>query len=195
MLTRCTRKSIGPMPALVVFLLALPTAAAGADVVDSGANGFTVRISIDIGAAPSEVFKQILNIGAWWNPDHTFSGDAHNLSLEDRVGGCLCEKLPNQGGVRHMEVIFLAPGRALRLSGGLGPLQALGASGTLSFALSPSSSGTKLDVAYTVSGYFPQGMNTLASPVDSTLSQQVSRLKNYVETGSPITKQGQQKSP
>jgi hypothetical protein len=91
-------------------------------------------------------------------------------------------------------VIYVAPSRTLRLSGGLGPLQALGASGTLGFALSPSSSGTKLNVTYAVAGYFPQGMNTLASPVDAVLTEQIGRLKNYVENGSPEAQRGQQKT-
>jgi len=191
---RCCRQSIRIMAISFVLLLALPSVVSAAEVVDAGANGFTVKISVDIGGTPSEVFRQILNIGDWWNPDHTYSGDAHNLSLEDRVGGCLCEKLPNQGGVRHMEVIFVAPGKTLRLAGALGPLQALGASGTLSFGLSPSSTGTKLDVTYAVSGYVAHGMNAFASPVDATLSDQINRLKNYVETGSPTTAQARPKS-
>jgi hypothetical protein len=191
---RCYRQSIRIMVISLVLLLALPSIVSAADVADADANGFTVKISVDIGATPAEVFRQILNIGDWWNPDHTYSGDAHNLSLEDRVGGCLCEKLPNQGGVRHMEVIFLAPGKALRLAGALGPLQALGANGTLSFGLSPSSTGTKLDVTYAVSGYVARGMNTFATPVDATLSDQINRLKNYVETGSPTAAQARPKS-
>jgi uncharacterized protein YndB with AHSA1/START domain len=180
--------------ALVAILLALPQGFAMADVADSAASGFTVKISVDIDAAPDEVFSSIMKIGQWWSPDHTFSGDAHNLSLEDRVGGCLCEKLPDQGGVRHMEVVYLAHGETLRLEGGLGPLQAIGANGTMSFGLSPSTDGTKLDVTYVVSGYFPEGMNTLASPVDGVLTEQIHRLKNYVESGSPTAKHDQRKS-
>jgi hypothetical protein len=180
--------------ALVAILVAVPQGFAIADVADSAANGFTVKISVDIHAAPGEVFSSIMKIDEWWSPDHTFSGDARNLSLEDRVGGCLCEKLPDQGGVRHMEVVYLAHGKTLRLEGGLGPLQAIGANGTMSFGLSPSSDGTKLNVTYVVSGYFPEGMNTLASPVDGVLTQQINRLKNYVESGSRTAKQDQQKS-
>jgi uncharacterized protein YndB with AHSA1/START domain len=179
---------------LVPLLIVVPQGFAIGDVADSAANGFTVKISVDIHAAPAEVFRDIMKIGEWWSPDHTFSGDSHNLSLENRVGGCLCEKLPDHGGVRHMQVIYLAPGKTLRLAGALGPLQAIGANGTLSFSLSPTASGTKLDVSYVVSGYFPPGMNTLALPVDTVLTQQVNRLKNYIETGNPAVKQGQQNS-
>ncbi len=29
--------------------------------------------------------------------------------------GCFCERLPNQGGVRHMEVVYLDPGKVLAM--------------------------------------------------------------------------------
>jgi hypothetical protein len=87
-----------------------------------------------------------------------------------------------------MEVIFVAPGKTLRLTGGLGPLQAFAATGTMTFSLSPAGDGTKLDVNYAVGGYLPQGMNTLAAPVNAVLTDQISRLKNYIESGSPTAK-------
>ncbi|MGC2330749.1 MAG: SRPBCC family protein [Candidatus Acidiferrales bacterium] len=176
--------------ALIALLLGLPQGFAAGDVVDSAANGFTLKISVNIHAAPADVFSHIMEIGEWWNPDHTYSGDSHNLSIEGRPGGCFCEKLPGEGGVRHMEVIFVAPGKTLRLAGGLGPLQALAATGTLTFSLSPAGDGTKLDVTYAVGGYLPQGMNMLAAPVNAVVTEQVSRLRNYVENGSSTAKQG-----
>lgn len=175
--------------AAVAFLAAMAQGFAAASVADSSAGGFTVKISTEIHAAPAEVFSRIMHVGDWWSSDHTYSGDAHNLSIEERPGGCFCEKLPGQGAVRHMEVVLVSPGKTLRLSGGLGPLQALAATGTMTFSLSAAAGGTKLDVTYAVSGYLPQGMNTLAAPVDAVLSEQVARLKNYAETGSPEPKE------
>src|ERR1022692_2167999 len=101
-----------------------------ATVADSASNGFTIKITLNLKAAPAEVYKKILRVGDWWNSQHTFSGDAHNLSIEEKAMGCFCEKLPNQGAVRHMEVVFFAPGKTLVLSGGLGPLQSLAATGS-----------------------------------------------------------------
>ena len=40
-------------------------------------------------------------------------------------------------------------------------------------------------MTYTVVGYLPTGMNTLATPVDGVLKQQFTRLKNYAEHGDP----------
>jgi uncharacterized protein YndB with AHSA1/START domain len=171
----------------VVFAL-LPVGA-GAAVADSSGNGFTVRIAVTIQAAPDEVYRRLVhNVGDWWSSAHTFSGDAHNLSIEAKPMGCFCEKLPNGGGVRHLEVINLAPSKTLVLSGALGPLQSIAATGNMSFQLSAATGGTKLEVTYAVVGYLPAGMNTWAGPVDTVLTEQTTRLKNYVERGNPAPK-------
>ena len=87
--------------------------------------------------------------------------------------------------MRHLEVLFVSPGQMLRMGGGLGPLQGMAASGSMTIHLSPAGSGTKLDLTYAVLGYLPAGMNTLAAPVNSVLTEQFTRLKNYVERGDP----------
>ena len=163
-------------------------AAARAEVADSSTGGFTVKTTLQIKATPEEVYRRLLRVGDWWSSSHSWSGDAHNLSIEERPGGCFCEKLPKGGGVRHMEVIYVDPGRLLRMTGALGPLQAMAATGTMSVELSAASGGTKLIVTYAVSGYFPGGMNTLAAPVDQVVGEQFTRLKSLIENGGAATK-------
>jgi hypothetical protein len=167
-----------------VVLLVISVAACGA-VLDSSASGFTVRTTLTINAASTEVYQRLIhNIGEWWNPAHTFSQDAHNLRIEDHPGGCLCEKLPNDGFVRHFELINLAPNKRVVFSGALGPLQSLAATGTMQIQLSAVEGGTKFEVTYTVAGYTANGMNSWAAPVDAVTGEQFTRLKRYVETGS-----------
>lgn len=168
----------------ILILAAIPGMA---EVVDSASNGFTVKTTLQIQAAPDAVYGRLIQVGDWWSSRHTFSGSAKNLSIEEKPGGCLCEKLPN-GGARHMEVIYIAPGKRLVLSGGLGPLQAIGATGAMSIDLAPAEGGTKLQVTYAVTGYLAAGMNTWAAPVDSVLAEQFTRLKNLVEQGDPAPK-------
>ncbi len=75
---------------------------ASAEVVGVQDSGFSIRIAVDVAAAPAAVFKVLTEqVGAWWSSSHTFSGKASNLSIEAKAGGCFCEVLPN-GGVRHM---------------------------------------------------------------------------------------------
>ncbi len=60
-------------------------------------------------------------IGRWWDPAHTFSGQAANLTIDPRAGGCFCETLTT-GSVQHMIVSHIDAPRMLVLQGGLGPL-------------------------------------------------------------------------
>jgi hypothetical protein len=175
--------------AILLSVLAIPAfpSFATAEIADSSPTGFTYRTALTIKAPPDAVYRRVLEVGNWWDSAHTFSGDAHNLSMDARPMGCWCEKLPD-GGVRHMEFVLVRPGKALILSGGLGPLQAIAATGTMKITLAAASGDTKLELTYSLSGYLPAGMNTLAAPVDDVLTQQLTRLKNYVETGSPVPK-------
>jgi uncharacterized protein YndB with AHSA1/START domain len=167
------------------FLILTPVLAR-ADVVDSAANGFTVKTTLNIQAAPDEVYRKLIhNVGDWWNSAHTFSGDAHNLSIDEKVPGCFCEKLPNGGGVRHFELVRVNPGKAIVMTGGMGPLQSMAATGSLTIQLSAVNGSTKLEANYAVTGYQAGGMNTLAAPVDGVLAEQFTRLKNYIEKGKP----------
>src|ERR1051326_3995246 len=108
-----------------IFALAALFLAAGRaqpEVVDSAANGFTVKVTVNIQASPDDLYRQIVAVGDWWDSQHTFSGDAHNLSIDATATGCFCEKIPNHGSVRHMEVLLAAPGKSLVLTGALGPI-------------------------------------------------------------------------
>ncbi len=171
--------------ALLIALLLCPRRA-HAEVADSSANGFTVKLSIPIAAPPAEVYSKLIhNVGDWWNPQHTFSGDAHNLSMEEKPMGCFCEKLPGGGGVRHLELVYFTPAKVLVFSGGLGPLQSQATTGSMTIQFAPADGGTKLAVSYAVVGYQPAGMATWAAPVNAMLTEQFTRLKSYVEH--PIT--------
>jgi uncharacterized protein YndB with AHSA1/START domain len=173
----------------VKVLLLLGAVLANAEVVDSSAGGFTIKTTVNIKAAPDEVYRRLIsNVGDWWNSAHTFSGDAHNLRIEDRTGGCFCEKLPNNGFVRHLEVVFAAPGKRIVMSGAFGPLQNLAAAGSMQIQLAAADGGTKLDLTYAVAGYLAKGMNTWAAPVDGVLGEQFMRFRNYVETGNAVSK-------
>ncbi len=157
---------------------------ASAEVVDAGATGFSIQITSSIAAPPSRVFETIVNVGSWWAPDHTFSGNAANLSLDATAGGCWCEKLPG-GSVQHMTVVFVDRDKTLRLRGGLGPLQALAIDAVLTFTLKEANGSTMLDVTYRVGGYAPGGFESISKGVDGVLTGQVGRLKRTVETGKP----------
>ena len=90
-----------------------------------------MKTTLTVQAMPALVYERLVHhVGDWWNSAHTFSHDAHNLSIQDKAMGCFCETLPDGGSVRHMEVLNAAPGKALVLSGALGPMQSLAVTGT-----------------------------------------------------------------
>ena len=92
-----------------------------ADVVDATPDSFTVQTVYEVEASPTQVYQAFVgNIGSWWHPDHTFSGEARNMSIDAAPSGCLCEKLP-AGGIRHLTVVYVEAGKMIRLVGGLGP--------------------------------------------------------------------------
>ena len=170
------------------FALALLLAAtsARADVLEVSASGFAIRHQVTIDAPADKVFRAITgDIGKWWNPEHTYSGDAGNLSIDARPGGCFCEKLANGGGVEHMSVAYVSPNQLLRLRGALGPLQGSGLAGSMTWSLAAAGTGTRLDLTYVVGGYMQGGFDKMAPAVNFVLGEQAARLKRFVETGSP----------
>ena len=129
-------------------------------------------------------------VGEWWDPQHTFSGDAKNLSIDPRPGGCFCESLPSGGGVEHLRVVHAAPGRMLRLSGGLGPLQAFGVAGSLTWKLEEADGATAVEVTYVVGGFMEGGLERIGAPVGAVIGEQLGRLKRFVEAGEPTADEG-----
>jgi uncharacterized protein YndB with AHSA1/START domain len=174
------------MRALVLGMVGVSLAGpAAAAVVDAQPSGFEVRETAQIAAPPERVYAAIGEVGRWWMSQHTYSGDAKNLTLDLHVGGCFCERLPDGGATGHMVVDMVQPNRLVRLAGALGPLAATGGAGHLAIRLAPKNGGTALDLTYDFGGYAKGGMAQWAAPVDGVLSEQVARLKRYVETGKP----------
>ena len=171
---------------LSVLLLALPGSFATAEVVDSATGGFTTRSAAKIAATPGEVYRSLVqDIGAWWSSDHTYSGDSSRLRIDAIQGGCFCENLPDGGNVRHLTVVHANPGVLLRMTGGLGPLQAEGVTGSLSWAFEETDNGTVLTVTYAVGGYVANGLDAWAESVDRVVGEQLDRLARFSASGNP----------
>jgi len=167
-----------------IALIACLSSTAAADVIDSSSSGFTVKQTVSIAAPPGEVYKRMTgDVAHWWNPSHTFSGNALNLSIDPAAGGCFCEKLDDGGSVRHMVVVYADPGKVIRLQGGIGPMQSLAVTGTMTWTFAARAGQTTLEVIYAVGGYSPHGLQGMSIAVDRVLAEQVSRLKNLIETG------------
>jgi uncharacterized protein YndB with AHSA1/START domain len=170
---------------LIAAALSALAGSASAAVVDTSPQGFEVVETVEIAAPAAKVWSALIQPGQWWSSVHTFSHDAHNLTLDPGPGGCWCEALPGGGGVRHLAVIYVAPGQTLRLEGALGPFQAGGTAGHLTWTLAEAGGHTTVTETYDLGGYFKGGLEKDAPVVDGVLGEQAARLKMYVETGRP----------
>ena len=65
----------------LVFALGASTCAL-ADVTDVSPTGFQVRIKAHIGAPPVKVYATIITPAKYWNPVHSYSHNAANLSID-----------------------------------------------------------------------------------------------------------------
>ena len=170
------------------LVMALPTS--HAEVLDASANGFTIRYATEVNGDRLAVYvAAVTRIGEWWNGDHSMSGNAANLYINTEIPGCFCETLGQGAGLVHMAVTFANPGVMLRLTGGLGPLGLMGVAGNMTweFEEDEASPGvTTVTLQYAVGGYMEGGLDTIAPAVDGVLVEAMTRLKRYVETGSPV---------
>lgn len=165
---------------LSALLLALP---AGAAVESTTENGFSVKETVHLAAPASRVYAAIIQPAKWWNPEHTFSKSAANLTLDARAGGCFCEKSPDGGSYQHLVVVKVSPGKALTLRGALGPFQSQGVDAALSWVLTPAGDQTDLVLTYNMGGYLalPGGFDKWSKGADAMLAEQVARLQKFVE--------------
>jgi uncharacterized protein YndB with AHSA1/START domain len=171
-----------------VFLLMLAATAQGAPQVTP--TGFLVTFDVNVNAPVPKVYDAlVVQVGSWWNPEHSYSHDAKNLSIDPRPGGCFCEKLPNGGGVEHLRVVYVAPRQVLRLSGGLGPLQGSGVAGSMTWKLTGDLDQTRIQLSYSVGGFIIGGFDKIAPAVESMLNEQLNRLKLFAGTGKPSGEQ------
>lgn len=163
---------------LAAFALSVP---AHAELIVKSDTGFVTRTTATVVTSPAETWDVLVAPARWWNKAHTWSGDAANLTLDPSAGGCFCEALPAAGSglggsVEHMRVIHSSPGKVLRLSGALGPLQSEGLQGTLTITFKPVEAGTRIMFEYVVGGYMRFKTDEIAPAVDGVMREQLGRL-------------------
>jgi hypothetical protein len=161
--------------ALAGALLAVGTLAAHAEVTETAPDSFTVKHAAIVPLDPQAAYERLVHVEQWWDAAHTYGGRADALQLAATPGGCWCEQLADGGFVEHMRVIYAQPGRVLRLDGGLGPLQGVGARGVMTYTLKPEGTGTKVTMTYVVIGA-AGSLDELAVPVDGVLAQAMQRF-------------------
>ena len=153
-----------------------------AKVLHSDKGGFIIESSAQTHVSSEIAYQQFIHVERWWDPDHSWFGEASNFSLEPKAGGCFCE-IDGERQVMHLQVVFVEPNKEIRLIGGLGPLQAMGLSGTMSWTFTESDQGgTEIVHRYSVNGFHPDGLGFLAPIVDKVQTAQLARLIDSLKT-------------
>jgi uncharacterized protein YndB with AHSA1/START domain len=170
--------------ALAALALGSPAAAA---VVSASPNGFEVRETVQLVVPPDTAFSAFANVPEWWDPQHTYSGDSANLSLALSPGACFCERIPKTGGgIEHLRVAYVEPGKRVVLTGALGPLLYEAVTGVMDVQVKAIAGGSQLTLDYKASGFATGGADKLAAAVDQVLAAQMKRFRTYA-TARPKT--------
>ena len=165
--------------------LAMWAACANADMTQPspGLTEFTFQLHVKTNAASS--YAAVTHPERWWNGEHSFSGDASNFTLDPVAGGCWCEKLPAGGSVQHMSVLAAMPGKLLRLSGNLGPLQAQPLTGVMSWSFKDDpAGGSTIAFKYRLAGVSDLPADW-PKDVNEVLTEQIQRLQHLLDHGAP----------
>ena len=175
------------MKQLLVLIPLLAATPASAEVASASSNAFVVRQTVNFVVSPEVAFRAFQNVAGWWDPEHTYSGDSANLSLNLTPGGCFCERTPKVGGgVEHMRVAFIEPGKHVVFVGSLGPLLYEATTGVMDIEIKGTGGGSQLTMTYKVAGFANGGADKLAPVVDAVLATQMKRLRAYA-TSRPRT--------
>jgi hypothetical protein len=163
-------------------LAVLLPAVAAAEVKDATASGFTLENSQWVPVAPEAAWTHLVrDVGRWWPADHTWWGDASNLSIRAEAGGCLCE-IAGDRQAWHMTVSLVDPGKLMRMTGGLGPLQGMGLHGALEWRFAAEGEGTRITLWYRAGGYAPDDLSGSAAIVDRVQGQQLGALAQFIRS-------------
>jgi hypothetical protein len=160
-------------------------APAAAEVTRTTENSFVTRHEVVVTATPKAVWLALISPATWWRKEHTWSGDAKNLTLTPQAGGCFCETIPEvnepgrftlEGSVEHMRVVQAYPEQALRMVGALGPLQSEPVTGVLTIAISKVPQGTRIVWEYNVGGPMRYEVPVISKAVDGVMATQLEAL-------------------
>ena len=165
------------MKTLLAVALAgfLALATARADIVDASDAHYVLRHEARSTLAPDALWQRLVVPASWWHPEHTYSGDAGNLSLDVRAGGLWLERWDG-GSVVHGSILYLEDGKTLRLYAPFGPLQGLGVYTVWTITISADGTGSKVVFDEISSGAPSADLDELAKAVDYVKTEAITRL-------------------
>ncbi|MEO1552956.1 MAG: SRPBCC domain-containing protein [Pseudomonadota bacterium] len=144
---------------------------AQAEVVTASSDHFTLKLEAETDLTPEETWARLIVPANWWQGEHSYSGDATNLSLDPVAGGLWREDW-DDGSVWHGTVLQAQPNKVLSLSAPFGPLQGLAVQSVWTITLTPNESGgTLIRFDHVTNGNTASNLHELAPAVDFVKSE------------------------
>jgi len=148
---------------------------ANGEITSSSAGHYVLHHEASSSRTAAELWQRLVRPESWWSPDHTYSGDASNLSFNAVAGGEWREDWDG-GSVIHGRVIFVRDGSMLRLEAPFGPLQAAGAYTIWTITVEPTESGSRVTFDESAIAPADAALDSLAQAVDQVKSEAIRRL-------------------
>ena len=167
--------------ALIAMAFVAVAAPASAEVISRSADGFVLRFAVGVEAVPADVVAAVSELPQWWDPAHTYTGDAANLSLAFEEGGCWCERLADGTIFEHAVVTgIMADG--VTMTAPLGPLHGKATKAELTFGSEAGNRGRLVTVDFVIEG---PGLGAFADPVNGVMDGAFDRFVHQIEYGEP----------
>lgn len=165
---------------LIAAALVLTAQPAAAEVVARSENGFTLRFVAQVAADADRIPASLEALPQWWDGAHSYTGEAANLSLDLKPGGCWCEKMPDGTNFDHGRTTSVEPDRML-FHAPFGPLRGRTTRADLEMTWEPGTEGLTLVWTMTVEG---AGVGAMADPVDGVMGAGFRRWTQHLTAAS-----------
>ncbi len=169
-------------PITAVAALMLTATQAHAEIVEATGDHYVLHHEERSTLSPSELWVRLIKPAEWWHPDHTYSGDAGNLSFDPQVGGLWREDWAD-GSVVHGRVLYVAPEKMLRLDAPFGPLQGMAVTAVWTITIKPDGDGSLVSFDEIASGTAASKLDALAPTVDFVKGEAIRRLTQVNNQG------------
>lgn len=164
------------MRMILAFAVSLLTAlSVQAEIVEASGGRYVLKHEARSNLAPADLWARLIKPETWWHPDHTYSGDAGNLSVEPTAGGLWREEWPG-GSVLHGQVLNAVSGQLLRLDAPFGPLQGMGVSVVWTISIKADGTGSLVTFDEIANGSAASKLDALAPAVDGVKTEAMRRL-------------------
>lgn len=157
---------------IMTMLMVMPSQA---EIVSSSASHYVLRHEAKSELDIEALWERLIEPSLWWHPEHTYSGDSKNLSLEPKAGGLWREDW-NENSVEHGRVINVATGKMIRLDAPFGPLQEMAVTTIWTITIKADGDHSIIVFDEIANGSSLSGLDELAKAVDFVKSEAIVRL-------------------